>query len=83
MRTFVKNIFNDLHINPINRDLVLVMVSGLLAALAIETGNRELILVSSNLRSCRNPFFAVFKNLLFPYWHFRLEFVDNEFAGVK
>jgi hypothetical protein len=37
MRTFVKNIFNDLHINPINRDLVLVMVSGLLAALAIVT----------------------------------------------
>jgi len=37
MRTFVKNIFTDLHINPINRDLVLVMVSGLLAALAIVT----------------------------------------------
>jgi hypothetical protein len=37
MKPFGKNIFTDLHINPINRDLMLVMVSGLLVALAIVT----------------------------------------------
>ncbi len=36
MKTFGKHIF-DLHINPINRDLLLVMLSGLLIAMAIGT----------------------------------------------
>ena len=37
MKTFGKNILAELHVNPINRDLLLVMLSGLLVGLAIGT----------------------------------------------
>jgi hypothetical protein len=37
MKTFGKNFLGETHINPINRDLLLVTISGLLIALAIGT----------------------------------------------
>ena len=37
MKTFGKNIFSELNINPIHRDLLLVLISGLLVALAVVT----------------------------------------------
>jgi len=37
MKPFGKNIFTELNVNPIHRDLLLVMLSGLLVALAIVT----------------------------------------------
>ena len=37
MKTLGKTLLGDSHINPINRDLLLVMISGLLIALAIGT----------------------------------------------
>ena len=37
MKTFGKNFLAELHVNPINRDLLIVMISGLLVALAIGT----------------------------------------------
>jgi len=37
MKNLGKNLFSDLHFNPISRDLLLVAGIGLLAALAIVT----------------------------------------------
>jgi len=37
MKAFGKNFLEEMNINPINRDLLLVMISGLLVALAIGT----------------------------------------------
>lgn len=37
MKTFVKHFLPELHVNPIHRDLLLVVISGLLIALAIAT----------------------------------------------
>jgi len=37
MKPFGKNIFSELNINPIHRDLFLVTISGLLVALAVVT----------------------------------------------
>ncbi len=43
MKTFGKNFLAEVHVNPINRDLVLAMISGLLVALVI--GSVAVILV--------------------------------------
>ncbi len=37
MKTPDKNLFQELHINPINRESLWVMMLGLLAALAVST----------------------------------------------
>lgn len=37
MKTFGKNLLPEIHINPINRDLVLIISTGLLAALSLVT----------------------------------------------
>jgi hypothetical protein len=35
MKTFGKNIFNEIHLDPISRDILVVMTMGLLVALAL------------------------------------------------
>jgi hypothetical protein len=43
MKTFVKNFLPEGNINPINRDLLLVLLAGLVIALAIGTLTAVLI----------------------------------------
>jgi len=37
MKTITRNLFSGFHVNPINRDLLIVISSGLLIAVAIIT----------------------------------------------
>jgi hypothetical protein len=44
MKTFGKNLLPEIHVNPINRDLIIVLFTGLLLALAVGTATAFLLI---------------------------------------